>query len=289
MIFISTGGRRDKSAIDIALDFYHHGIFQVELSGGLHSESFVADLESIPNDLILQIHNYFPPPAIPFVFNLASDEIDISQLSIDLARNAIKISSALERSIYSFHAGFRINPRSNELGRKLVARELTSRAFALEIFVERVLMLAKEAESLGVRLMIENNVITRSNFNSFGEDPLLLTHPDEIVAVMKRMPKNVGLLLDVAHLKVSSKTLKFDLVGAHELLKPWIQGYHLSDNNGDVDSNEPVTPSSWFWEYIIGNLDSYTLEVYGVSSEDLFAQYLMTKEMLAKRNFHTPK
>jgi sugar phosphate isomerase/epimerase len=289
MIFISTGGRRDQSAINTAFQFYSHGIHHVELSGGAHSEQFLTDLESAPDDLILQIHNYFPPPATPFVFNLASEALDVSELSIKLARNAISIASGLNRSIYSFHAGFRINPRAKDLGRKLVARELVSRTIALEIFIERVLMLAKEAESLGVRLMIENNVITRFNFNSFGEDPLLLTCPDEIEAIMKMMPKNVGLLLDVAHLKVSSNTLDFDLIDAHERLKPWIQAYHLSDNNGDVDSNEPVTPVSWFWKYLVRDLDSYTLEVYGVSVQELYAQQLLTKKMLAGNIFNYQK
>lgn len=283
MIFISTGGRRDKSAFNTAMDFYRHGICHVELSGGLHSDEFRADLESTPDDLILQIHNYFPPPAAPFVFNLASDTLDISELSINLARSAIQIASRLDRPIYSFHAGFRINPTANELGRKLVARELMSRTLALEIFIERVLMLAKEAESLGVRLMIENNVITRFNFSNFGEDPLLLTFPEEIITVMKEMPKNVGLLLDVAHLKVSSNTLDFDLIDGHERLKPWIQGYHLSDNNGQADSNDPVTSASWFWRHLVRNLDYYTLEVYGVSTQELCDQQLFTKEMLVDR------
>jgi sugar phosphate isomerase/epimerase len=207
---------------------------------------------------------------------------DISEMSIGLARNAIQISSGLERSIYSFHAGFRINPRANELGGKLVARQLMSRRLAIEIFIERVLLLAKEAESMGVRLMIENNVITQSNFNRFGEDPLLFTCPDEIFAVMKEMPKNVGLLLDVAHLKVSANTLDFDLINGHEKLKPWIKGYHLSDNSGDIDSNEQVTSASWFWKYLVRNLDFYTLEVYGATDIELYAQYLLTKEMLAE-------
>jgi sugar phosphate isomerase/epimerase len=282
MIFISTGGHRTKSAIDTALDFYRQGIRHVELSGGLHSEEFLTDLQSVPRDLILQIHNYFPPPATPFVFNLASNLFDIAEMSIGLARNAIQISSGLERSIYSFHAGFRINPRVSELGEKLMARQLMSRELALEIFIERVLLLAKEAESMGVRLMIENNVITQFNFNRFGEDPLLLTSPDEILAVMKEMPQNVGLLLDVAHLKVSANTLNFDLIDGHEKLKPWIKGYHLSDNGGDVDSNDQVTSASWFWSYLVRDLEFYTLEVYGATDIELYAQYLLTKKMLAE-------
>lgn len=285
MIFVSTGGWRDKTALDAAFDLYRNGIREVELSGGLHSEEVSAKLESAPVDLILQIHNYFPPPLTPFVFNLAANTFDVSELSINLARNAINIASRLQRPIYSFHAGFRINPKANELGGKLTSRELMKRTLALDTFTERVLMLAKEADSLGVELLIENNVITKFNFNNFGEDPLLMTSPEEIIMVMKEMPKNVGLLLDVAHLKVSSKTLDFDLIDGHERLKPWIRGYHLSDNDGDVDSNYPVRPTSWFWGHLIQGLQSYTLEVYGASAKELYAQQLLTKKMLSEKHY----
>jgi sugar phosphate isomerase/epimerase len=284
MIFVSTGGRRDQTAIQTALDFYRAGIRHVELSGGCHSEKFDTDIHSLPTDLIIQIHNYFPPPVMPFVFNLASDEKEISNLSIDHAQKAIEIASSLKRPIYSFHAGFRINPLAIELGKKLKTRRLTDRAHALDLFFERVVKLAKVAENLGVQLLIENNVITQSNFNGFGEDPLLLTNPEEIISVMKEMPKNVGLLLDVAHLKVSSQTLKYDLIEAHERLKPWIVGYHLSDNNGFIDSNEPVLVNSWFWKHLVRGLDYYTLEVYGVTPQNLYSQQCLFREMLSKES-----
>jgi sugar phosphate isomerase/epimerase len=103
---------------------------------------------------------------------------------------------------------------------------------------------------------------------------------------MARMPSNVGVLLDVAHLKVSARSLGFDPVAAHVQLKPWIQGYHLSDNDGTADSNEIVTADSWFWEVIEPRLDYYTLEVYGVSSAELAKQYELVKARLAEKNFY---
>lgn len=284
MIFVSTGGRRDQTAIQTALDFYRAGIRHVELSGGSYSNQFERDSQLLPADLMIQVHNYFPPPATPFVFNLASDMEEVANLSINHAQTAIKISSTLERPIYSFHAGFRINPLASELGKKLETRRLINRSDALNLFIERVYGLSKFAEDLGVKLLIENNVITQSNFNSFGEDPLLMTDPEEIISVMKEMPKNVGLLVDVAHLKVSAQTLKFDLIDAHDRLKPWISGYHLSDNDGSIDSNKPILPNSWFWRHLLRGLDYYTLEVYGVSPQDLYHQQSLFKEMLSKES-----
>ena len=68
----------------------------------------------------------------------------------------------------------------------------------------------------------------------------MLTHPIEI-KFFKKMPKNVGLLLDVGHLKVSAKTQGFSTKKAMINLKPFIKGYHLSENSGFADSNRAIS------------------------------------------------
>lgn len=185
----------------------------------------------------------------------------------------MRLAVTIGRPIYSFHAGFRINPQVLELGKKLGRYDLMNRSIALELFGDRVATLAEEARREGVTLLIENNVINMTNLSIYGEDPLLLTHPDEIYNFMKKMPSNVRLLLDVAHLKVSAKSLKFDLIKAHETLKEWIEGYHLSDNAGDADSNEHVRSDSWFWKVLRPDLDYYSLEVYRTPTSSLVEQY----------------
>ena len=70
------------------------------------------------------------------------------------------------------------------------------------------------------------------------------------------------LLLDVGHLKVSSKTQGFNLVKGHEMLKPYIEGYHLSDNNGLQDSNSEFTKKSWFYSKMKKNIKYISIEVY---------------------------
>ena len=272
MIFISTGGRYLQTAVETALDYHRHGILGIELSGGVYSRTYFTDLKSLPKQLILQVHNYFPPPLNPFVFNLASEDIEIASLSIEHVRSAIRLAIALRRPIYSFHAGFRINPKVIELGQHLARRALLDRAKALELFLERLSALADDAKREGVTLLIENNVINRVNLAAFGEDPLLLTEPDEISTFMSKVPSNVGLLLDVAHLKVSGNALGFDVVAAHKHLRPWIKAYHLSDNDGTADSNSALSKESWFWSDLVRGLDYYSLEVYRTSTPELVAQ-----------------
>ena len=284
MIFLSTGGERHNTAAQTALRFFDNGIQHVELSGGAYSRCYQKELKGLPQEMVLQLHNYFPPPKIPFVFNLASFNLEIASQSIELVRSAIRLAVKLNRPIYSFHAGFRMDPAVNELGCQLGSHALLPTDVALDIFGERVALLAEEARKEGVTLLIENNVINKANLEVYGEDPLLFTDPDEIASFMERAPSNVALLIDVGHLKVSALTRSFDLVGGHEKLKRWVQGYHLSDNSGSTDANDPVSESSWFWDYLVRGLNYYTLEVYGHPISKLIEQCELAELMLAGAN-----
>ena len=72
MIFISTGGIRTQTAFKTAQDFLSKGILGIELSGGAFQENQLKDLKELAGSVSFRVHNYFPPPKEPFVFNLAS-------------------------------------------------------------------------------------------------------------------------------------------------------------------------------------------------------------------------
>ncbi len=110
MVFVSTGGFRDKTAADVVRDLYSVGVKNIELSGGMYAANYLEDLLSMPRDISLQVHNYFPPPSEPFIFNLASQNQYISELSIAHVKKSMRLAVALGRPIYSFHAGFRLDP-----------------------------------------------------------------------------------------------------------------------------------------------------------------------------------
>lgn len=280
VVFVSTGGFSKSSAADTAEEFSGNMISAVELSGGQYSPDLITRLETLSKKIHFRVHNYFPPPKVPFVFNLASGNPDIANKSIEHVRNSINIANQLGSSVYSFHAGFLIDPQVNELGKKIGKRQLSDRDEAMDRFIARIKILAAEAELTNSKLLIENNVLSATNLKSFGENPLLLTSPDEIEMIMKVMPKNVELLLDVAHLKVSARSLGFSPEEAHRQLLPYIDAYHLSDNDGTEDSNMPFDESAWFWKDLKTNLDYYSVEVYRAPTEKLRAQQVLVEKML---------
>lgn len=280
MIFVSTGGVRDVSADEVARELLAHDIVAIELSGGRPKASLHKDLLELSRQCTFQVHNYFPPPSDPFVFNLASLDQAIATRSFDHVLTAMRWAVDLKRPIFSFHAGFLLDPRPAELGKHIAARPLYDRTEAMKCFLDRVNLLARHAETEGVSLLIENNVISASNLCAFSANPLLMCTPDEVAMVMKSTPDNVNLLLDVAHWKVSATSLGCNVDDMFRLCDPWIRGYHLSDNDGLRDSNEEVREDSWFWPYLKNDLGYYTLEIYNVSTEVLVEQQRLTRRKL---------
>lgn len=280
MVFMSTGGISHLPATEAVLPLLEAGLTHFELSGGTYSPTMHENLLELKERATFQVHNYFPPPVQPFVFNLASSNPDISQISINHVKAAVRLAVELNRPIYSFHAGFLLDPQPKELGKRIPARPLFDRKEALSLFLERVNSLADYARKYGVKLLIENNVVSANNYAEFGDNPLLMTSADEAATIMENTPSNVGLLIDVAHLKVSANTLDFDPVTMLETVDRWIEAYHLSDNDGLSDSNEAVRDDSWFWPYIKSGLNYYSLEIYRVSTEVLVEQHkLVTRKL----------
>ena len=118
MIFISMGGFYSRSGVEAIAELLKYGIREVELSGGRYSESQETELIKLRDRLNLQVHNYFPPPKESFVFNLASADKYLSERSVQHVQSAMRLAVDLGRPVYSFHAGFRINPTTTELGKQ---------------------------------------------------------------------------------------------------------------------------------------------------------------------------
>lgn len=272
MIYVSTGGFRDRTADEVANELLGLGINAIELSGGAYSPDLLDCLQSMKSDVQFQIHNYFPPPAVPFVLNMGSQDPDIAARSIAHVEKALNWCISLGANRYSFHAGFLIDPKVEELGKRISNRDLFIRKDCIEAFVERVTYVASIARKKGIALMIENNVLSKRNAQEFPDNPLLMCEPEECRNIMRQMPENVGMLVDVAHLKVSAKTMGFNPIDMFEMCDEWINGYHLSDNDGMSDSNQAINEDAWFWPYLKPSVDYYTIEVYNNTAQQLLGQ-----------------
>ena len=282
MIFLSTGGFNSITAIEAIKLLSKYDIRSFELSGGLYSEKLEIDLQNLSDKYNFIVHNYFPPPENPFVLNLASLDDDIYFQSFNHIKNSIRLASLLKSKYYSFHAGFLVDPKVRELGKTVGKRKLFNKKECLKRFLNALKILSKFSLEYNVKLLIENNVLNKSNFKKFGTNPLLMTDIPGTEEIIENLDGKVNLLIDVAHLKVSANTLNFSAVDYLNKFRNYTKAYHLSDNDGLSDSNDIIKKNSWFWPHINKDLDYYSLEVYNQNPEILISQIKMAKIFLGR-------
>ena len=147
-------------------------------------------------------------------------------------------------------------------------------------FITALNYLSEVAHNNSIELLVENNVLSQPNFNQYNQDIFIFSQYDDGIEIMEATPSNINLLIDVAHLKVSSHSLGFSKSNFLNNLSRWIKAYHLSDNNSIADQNKPFDKNSWFWPYLKRGLDYYSLEVYSMSDKLLSSQYQLASDML---------
>ncbi len=218
------------------------------------------------------------------MLNLGSLDQVTGDRSVAHVEQALEWCVALGADRYSVHAGFLLDPRVDQLGKRIQSRSLFDRNECIEMFVSRVSRLAEIAARAGIALMIENNVLSANNAAEFSANPLLMCDPQECEKVMGLLPDSVGLLIDVAHLKVSANSLNFDPDKMFTLCGDRVAAYHLSDNNGLEDSNQQFDENSWFWPYLRSDINYFSVEVYGCSADQLLQQVDLVQSKLQKAN-----
>jgi len=277
-VFVSTGCFREQTGKSVA-KLLNEGIRSIELSGGVPYPGLVQEVENLGNQSRLQLHNYFPPADPPFVFNLASPIDAIRSRTIQSMNRALELSARIGADRYSIHAGFLVDPPISFLGASWQALDRTDISEAQRLFIESTIELRDLANRLGVRLLIENNVLTTGTKNHSGGDVLLMATSEQIVSIMKQLPNDIGLLMDVAHLKVTARTEGLDPLQELALVSDYTLGYHLSDNDGRTDANGPVSRDSWFWSALQPNVEFATLEVAPSPGVDFLRQVEVTEEL----------
>jgi sugar phosphate isomerase/epimerase len=260
-------------------------IRQLELGAGFSPEEarLFCDQNQASADHDFLIHNYFPPPEDPFVLNLASNDPVIKDKSLRLCRRAIDFSAKVGAPFYSVHSGFAVDPAPEDLGKSIRHLPRFSLEKARDIFAENVGLLDDYAGKRGVRLLLENNVLAPQNaFN--GENELLLMCDLED---FKRFDKdfkqdNVGILLDVGHLKISAAALGYDKYKAIEYSADRIEAFHLHDNNGLADQHSPFKADAWFLDILpqFRNQARFVLEMRNISIPEIEDQNRLLSENL---------
>ena len=281
-VFVSSGGFRTPP-LEAVRELRHAGVVDIELSGGVHQEGLIKGLTGASGVGRFQVHNYFPPPPDPFVFNLCDPDDNGRERSVQFACAAIELGASLGSHVYSFHAGFLGTPAVSDLGHNWGVTNKLGLEEGTALFARSVERVNDFARGRDVRLMVENNVLTVGTAASNGEDVLLMTAPDGIRSTLACLPDDIGLLMDVAHFAVSARTLGFDASSSLRGLSHLIGGYHLSDNDGLADSNEPVREDSWFWDDLDPEVPFVTLEIHPGKVGSYAEQVALTERKLAAR------
>ena len=281
MIYVSTGGFKELNCSESINLFLKNGIKNIELSGGKFIENPYDIIRNYLKNSKIQLHNYFPPAKNPFVLNFCSMNQDTIENSKQIIKKNIEFTKEIGQKYVSFHAGFLVDLKAQDLGKSKKKFEVMEKKKGLNNFLKHVEDLSIYAEKYNVEILIENNVIGKSNYNLFEKNPFLMTTVDEMVEMMDLTPNNINLLLDVGHLKVSSQILGFDKFDVFKKCSKWIKGLHISDNDGYEDNNQPIKKSSWF-NNKLPKVDFYTLEVYSKNLDLIKKQIKILEDMIIK-------
>ncbi len=272
-LYFSSGAFSSHSPEEIATECRESLGVGLEFTSSFpYTADLVPRICALVGDTLL-VHNYFPPPAEPFVLNLAATDPVICAASHALCRDAIELSARLGAPFYSVHSGFAMNLTAEQLGKpdqqaSLVADRHIDRGVAERAFRDSVTQLSAFARERGIRLLLENNVITRQQIAAGRAESLLMTTPAECCAFFDELADpNVGLLLDVAHAKVAAGSLGFDVADFFQL-GSHLCALHLSDNDGLTDTNQQITSDAWFAPHLRDYREiPMVVEVYHLTHE----------------------
>ena len=265
MIYVSSSCSKKKRIGYAIQELAEHGFHNIELSGGtVYYEGYEKDIFYLKEKYNLNylIHNYFPPPKEDFVLNLASLDDAIFEKSIAHLRQAIRLAGLLSVKKIGFHAGFYVDISVDEIGKPISVYKLWAPKQAYKRFCKGFNLIKNESKT--VELYIENNVYSKTNFNTYGlPNPFMLTSFAEYKELQQHL--NFKLLLDVAHLYVSSQTLNLNFDSQLDQMIIETDYIHLSDNDGYHDHNAKIASDSKLLKKIekkhIKN-KTITLEIY---------------------------
>ncbi len=189
------------------------------------------------------LHNYFPPPEKSFVLNIASDDEKTVELCKILVNGALKLSVDAGSPLYGLHAGYLSKAKAREDGMFEFDQDEVSYSKALKISSNFISNIVDNFSKQNVNFLVENL------FPSIARNSSLNCNMEQIDDLMRNVPKEVGLLLDLGHMNISSRIMGFK---REKFLDEYLSKYghrlyeiHISENNGLKDEHRALEENSW--------------------------------------------
>ncbi|MBQ3163249.1 MAG: TIM barrel protein [Lachnospiraceae bacterium] len=246
MIYVSSACLKNNYISETVQQLAQNGIRNIELSGGTkYYSGFETDLKDLKEKYGLNYvcHAYFPPHKKDIVVNLASCDDEVYINSIKHYEECLEFLKRLEIDTLSIHAGFMVEIGTDEIGKKLSATKIYNEKKAYDRFVSGYQHIQKLCKENGIEVYLENNVLSRENYQVFGNNNyFMMTDSKTICEMRERL--DFELLLDYGHLYVSANTLGIDYEKECMQLEKEAKWFHLSDNDGIKDQHLPLNEES---------------------------------------------
>jgi len=259
--FLSSSCFKNATLNDVIAFCQKEHIFNLEWSAPhpYQSTEAIVDLlqKSQNQGFTFLPHNYFPPVKNDFVLNIASEDNAVLDAVHGLIKAMLDVSEAIKMPLYGIHAGYLADAYVGEDGMFTFAEKKLTHDQALSRTQSFVSDILPDFQRANVRLLLENLFPTEK-----GEYSLYCSY-EEIKECMSAVGSEVGLLLDLGHLNVTSTRRG---ISRNKFLEKYLAEFgsriyevHLSENNGYRDEHLPVLDESWQLE-IIREIESIPLE-----------------------------
>lgn len=276
-VHISTSSVKEENILDAIVKLAKI-TKNIELSGGHNYDGdLLAKLTKIKNQQCINflIHCYFPPPKTHFILNFANRD----KQTRNFIEESIKHVESLNVDYYSIHAGFK---RDSELRNEQLHITGEERYNIWDIYSNIEWFKNRYPN---IKLALENLY----PINSIKEI-CFFSHINDIVDILEGA-KDIFLLLDLGHLKVSSRILDFNFLDAIELLfkryADRISEIHVSENQGKRDDHSLINSDSIqymiirkFKEKINKNNIRITMEIRNCTVKEIQKCYTLINNAL---------
>lgn len=253
MLYVSTTFVKDETPIDQALELCEKLSIQNFELGSNHV--YEKDYYKIINKYIKKkfcVHNYFLRPKKDFVVNIASNDIDIRNNSIQHIFKSIDFCDKIGAKLFTFHPGFLTDPKNeNKKGKNYdflydnSKIKLINYSNTFDQMLKSIDTIVNYAKQKKVPIAIE----TEGSVSK--KDHLLLQYPEEFENLKKYFGYNdIKINLNIGHLNLAMNTFKFKYNSLIKIIDKYIIAFELSHNNGKNDDHKPLKSEAWYWELI---------------------------------------
>jgi len=287
-LFVSTSCLANGSNVfDVLKTYARVGLRNIELGASHKYVDSLSPTKFKQYDSRFIAHHYFPPPREPFVVNLASQDPMILNRSKAQIKRSIEFCHSLGIKLFTFHAGFRADP--DDKLRFSQEQPVAPYEIVFNTFVNSIKEIDSYARKKGVRIAIENNVLSEYNVVNGQNRFLLFCEAEDFEKLWERIPSaNVGILLDLGHLKPTSHWLDFDKYKFIEKVRDRVFAIHIHDNNGLVDEHKKLDATSWCFE-VIGRKCFIKLPIVLESTrlpiDEIIQQVSLIEKILGKEQY----